>query len=592
MRKLLSFVILFALASLWSIVIPAGNVSGNWTLADSPYFIDGDITVDSESTLDIAAGVEVLFNDLYSLAVNGRLIAIGTEADSILVSRSDGGLGWQGIRFINCTDNGLEDSSLQYCRIERSTAIGGGTLANGGGIYCDNSNNVVLDHCYFYQNYAAWDGGGVYLGNASDINITNCSFVGNSCGFYGAGMIVYGSAPVIDRCEFRQNNAAVFAGGLSAWTGANVTITNCRFQYNTAGACCGIYGVSSTFNLANLIFIHNDTDYGAGAAIGLTSCTTEASNLSIIDNISPMNGGAFWVNGGTLSLYNSILWGNMPNQIALENGSSGTVANCCIQEGFEGENIISDDPGLFDIADYDLHLMEDSPCIDAGDASLVTFTLPETDFDGLMRIMDGDGDGDAMIDLGVYEYELIIIYEPPAHVTVDWATGLITWEAPLMEELTGFKLYLDGVLVAEVEPDIEEYQFTDLLEGTTYVYGIIAVYEGGESDIVEVEFIYMPSDTDENEISIIQLMGNYPNPFNPETNIRFSITETAVVRLTVYNLQGKRVKTLLNGMLTAASHNVIWDGRNESGENVSSGVYIYQLQTPQQNLSSRMILLK
>jgi Right handed beta helix region/FlgD Ig-like domain len=593
MRKLqVSLIILFALASLWSIVIPGGYVSGPWTLADSPYYIDGDITVNGESTLEIAAGVEVLFNDLYSLTVNGRLVANGTETDSILVSRAEGGVGWQGIRFINCTDNGLEDSSLQYCRIERGTGIGAGTLANGGGVYCENSDNVVLDHCYFYQNYASWDGGAVYLGNGSDISISNCLFTNNSCGFYGAGMIVYGSAPVIQNCVFSENNAAVFAGGLSAWNTSNVTIFNCRFENNSAGACGGIYGVGSIFNMSNLIFTNNDTDYGAGAAIGLTTCTTEASNLTIIDNISPMNGGAFWVNGGTLDLYNSILWGNMPNQVAYENNSSGTVANCCIQGGFEGENIISDDPGLVDMANYDLHLMEDSPCIDAGDADLVTITLPETDLDGLMRIMDGDGDGDAVIDLGVYEFELIIIYEPPAHLSIDEITGTLSWQPPTMEGLTGYFIFLDGEMVAEIDAGINEYQFDDLEDGLTYTAGIIAVYEGGDSEIVIIEFTYSPTEINENELSAVNLMGNYPNPFNPETNIRFSIAEAGAVKLTVYNLQGKKVKSLVSSVLPAASHNVIWDGRNESGENVSSGVYIYQLQTPHQKLSSRMILLK
>ena len=593
MRKMiLVLVIVLAFSSVHAITIPGGEVSGNWVLEESPYYIDGNITIIAESTLEVEAGVEILFNDNYSLVVIGRLAAIGTESDSILVSRAEGAIGWQGIRFMNCTGNGLEDSSLQYCRIERSAAIGGDEMSNGGGIYCDNSNNVVIDHCYFYQNYAAWDGGAISLNNASDISITNCSFVGNSCGFYGAGMVVYGSAPVIDGCEFRSNNSAVFAGGFSAWDNSDVTITNCIFEYNTAGACSGIYGVGSTFSLSNLIFINNDTSNGSGAALGLTSCTTEGSNLTIIDNISPMNGGAFWIFGGTLSLYNSILWGNMPNQIALENCSSGTIANCCIQDGFEGENIISDDPGLIDMANYDLHLMEDSPCIDAGDADLVSFTLPETDLDGLMRIMDGDGDGEAVIDLGVYEFELIIIYEPPAHVNIDNTTGLMTWEDPSMEGLTGFEIYLNGELEGIVEPDIEEYMFIGLMEGEIYTVAIIAIYEDGESEIVEVEFIYTPTGTSDNELSAVSLMGNYPNPFNPETTIRFSTSKEGYVDLSIYNLQGQKVTTLVNGVLKAQSHNIVWDGRNESGNRVSSGVYIYQVQSENETAEGRMILLK
>ncbi|MCF7920465.1 MAG: T9SS type A sorting domain-containing protein [Candidatus Cloacimonetes bacterium] len=590
MKRIVLFFLLFIAVSLWGIVIPAGNVHGNWTIADSPYFIDGNITIVADATLEIEAGVEIYFNDVYSLVVNGRLLAVGTETDSILISCIEASLGWQGIRFYDTNTNGLEGSILQYCHLEKGTAIGTGDDANGGAVYCNNSGNVLIENCYFFQNYSAWDGGAVYLGNGSDNLVTNCLFTANSCGFYGAGMIVYGSAPVLERCDFIGNSSSVFAAGFSAWNNAAPELYNCRFIDNFAGACAGIYGVSSTITLANVLFINNNTQYGSGGAIGLTSCNTAASNVTIIDNESTLSGGAFWINSGHLDLYNSILWGNLPEEIALAGTGSATVSNCCIQDGFEGDNILEDDPLFLDAAEYDLHLEETSPCIDYGDATLPEFTLPEFDFDGLARIMDGDGDGDAQIDLGIYEYEFIMFYEPPAHLNIEATTGFVTWEAPSQEGLTGYCIYLDGDMLAEITET--EYQLTGLIDGVEYIVALKAMYEGGESELVTATFIYIQTAAGEDELAGIINHGNYPNPFNPSTQICFTTLRSGIVDLTVYNLQGKRVINLINGELAAGIHQINWNGKDESNKVVGSGVYLYKIQTVSTKVSGRMILLK
>ena len=64
--------------------IPAGDVSGTWTKANSPYYINGEITIPNDSTLTIEPGVEVIFTGHYVFFVKGRLLAIGTEQDTIL----------------------------------------------------------------------------------------------------------------------------------------------------------------------------------------------------------------------------------------------------------------------------------------------------------------------------------------------------------------------------------------------------------------------------------------------------------------------------------------------------------------------------
>jgi hypothetical protein len=84
----------------------------------------------------------------------------------------------------------------------------------------------------------------------------------------------------------------------------------------------------------------------------------------------------------------------------------------------------------------------------------------------------------------------------------------------------------------------------------------------------------------------------YPNPFNPETNFKFSIAKVGNVKLSVYNILGQKVRTLLNSDLTAGSYTAKWDGRDDYGFSVSSGVYFFQLESGSFNMTKKMVLMK
>ena len=77
--------------------------------------------------------------------------------------------------------------------------------------------------------------------------------------------------------------------------------------------------------------------------------------------------------------------------------------------------------------------------------------------------------------------------------------------------------------------------------------------------------------------SVSALVGNFPNPFNPETTIAFSLTNVGNVVINVYNVRGQRVRTLVNGHHEPGEHNVVWKGRDDSENQVGSGVYFYQM---------------
>ena len=88
------------------------------------------------------------------------------------------------------------------------------------------------------------------------------------------------------------------------------------------------------------------------------------------------------------------------------------------------------------------------------------------------------------------------------------------------------------------------------------------------------------------------LAQNYPNPFNPETTISYNLNRAGFVTLHIFDIAGKRVRSLYECKQPAGSHRLIWDGTDELGQAVSSGLYLYQLQAGKQRTSRRMLLLK
>jgi hypothetical protein len=85
---------------------------------------------------------------------------------------------------------------------------------------------------------------------------------------------------------------------------------------------------------------------------------------------------------------------------------------------------------------------------------------------------------------------------------------------------------------------------------------------------------------------------NYPNPFNPETSIRFHLPVGGLTELGVYNLKGQLVRKLLYSDMTAGTHTVQWDGRDKHNQPVSSGIYLYRIESSKQQCMGKMVLMK
>jgi hypothetical protein len=89
-----------------------------------------------------------------------------------------------------------------------------------------------------------------------------------------------------------------------------------------------------------------------------------------------------------------------------------------------------------------------------------------------------------------------------------------------------------------------------------------------------------------------QLLANYPNPFNPETTIRFSLENDAEVMVNIYNTRGQLVRSLVHGQKAAGMHSVVWNGMDDNGQSVSSGIYYYKMYAGKYSSTRKMILMK
>jgi hypothetical protein len=88
------------------------------------------------------------------------------------------------------------------------------------------------------------------------------------------------------------------------------------------------------------------------------------------------------------------------------------------------------------------------------------------------------------------------------------------------------------------------------------------------------------------------LLKNYPNPFNPATTIEFTITKPGPINLSIFNITGQKVAELVSGSVTAGKHSVVWNGRDSKGAPLSTGIYISRLETKNNVISQRMMLVK
>ena len=151
----------------------------------------------------------------------------------------------------------------------------------------------------------------------------------------------------------------------------------------------------------------------------------------------------------------------------------------------------------------------------------------------------------------------------------------------------GFGLALHAQTATVCEPALND---------ATDLYGATPSDEMYVDDFhFQADELHIPSSSEEPGVVIpseFALDQNYPNPFNPSTKITYALKEQSNVVLKVFDVLGREIRTLVNEEQGAGLREVVWDGRNESGHQVSSGIYIYHIQANDYVKSMKMILTK
>ncbi len=426
-----SFVIYFILVFVFIVLsadttIPTGPVSGSWTSAGSPYQIMGNINVASGDVLTIGPGVEVVFNGIYKLDVAGQILCNGVSDNIITFTAADTLAGWSSIRLSN-TGSGINlPSEFHYTNFSYAKAVNGTTgmdpLNFGGAVWADNAGTLTFDNCKFTRCKSSQDGSAIYAKNGTNVTMNDCTIKSCESGFFGGVFVKNGSAN-IDNCIFLNNAATVFGAGLYFYECPASNVTSCHFIGNTAGAVTGIYGFDSPVVVKNSLFHGNSTVTGQGGGIGIIYGTLEVVNCTFEGNSSALGGGAFWLNSldAQAQITNTIFWNNEPSPISVTTASYN-LAYCSLQS-LEGDstNIVCN-PLLTDPPNGDFTLSAMSQCIDVGTPDASALNLPLTDLGGMPRIVDGNNDNIARIDIGCYEYQVPIEnsdqYNTPSVVTV------------------------------------------------------------------------------------------------------------------------------------------------------------------------------
>ncbi|HIJ72129.1 MAG TPA: cadherin-like domain-containing protein, partial [Planctomycetes bacterium] len=272
-------------------------------------------------------------------------------------------------------DFGGKDLVLRSCdpndwNVVAATIIDANYMNPAVTFYGTESSDCKLLGLTLTKGYGPTDdsGGGIWGasgGTSTNATVSNCIIKDNVAKKNGGAIRVFDG--LIDRCRiFGNSTINNHGGGLS---GCNGVIRNCLIYNNTATLNGG----------------------------GMVMCNGEIVNCTVADNTAGVSGGGIaWCDNATIT--NCIIWGNDHNQV-----SGGAPTYSCIQNWTGGgEGNISTDPNFVDPDNGIYHLNSISTCIDTGDPN-GTYT-GQFDIDGQVRVMDGDGDANSIVDMGADEY--------------------------------------------------------------------------------------------------------------------------------------------------------------------------------------------
>ncbi len=410
--------------------------------------------------------------------------------------------------------------------------ITGGRALNGGGIFCESS--PIITRNIITRNMAIESGGGIAGGGKFHSPIVSDNIItGNSAASGGGVMCPSPISMVISGNTITDNTATIQGGGIICYY--SIPIMSNLISRNSARTGGGIYCISSSPMITNNLITSNESTTSGGGIYCITASPTLINNI-VFDNGSGSQGGGLHCEGSSMEAINTIFWENTS-----ETGSEIYL---------EGD--LFSQPSVLTIRYSD---------VEGGQTSVYVDSVS----------------------------------------TLDWGGGMLDVD-PLFRDPAGGDYHLSAVACGDSvdSPCIDSGDPTliDSLLACSWGLGTdasdIGAFGGGDS--VQVGIGNEGSGGGGSIPRAFGLSQNHPNPFNPSTTIGFDVPESSgrqrSVSLTVYDLRGRRVRTLVEGSLDPGHHVVRWDGRSDRGEAVSSGIYLYTLRSGVKSFTRKMILLK
>ena len=170
----------------------------------------------------------------------------------------------------------------------------------------------------------------------------------------------------------------------------------------------------------------------------------------------------------------------------------------------------------------------------------------------------------------------------------------LSWNESVDEDFQYFMLEKTSMSGFEmIETADAFYVDENYISIEVHSYRVAAVdHAGNQSEFSEVVEVAVLAIDNQVTPDVFALHQNYPNPFNPTTQIKYDLAEDALVSIDIYDVMGRKIKSLMNVNQSAGYHSLQWDATNNIGEGVSAGMYIYTIQTRDYQSTKKMVLLK
>ncbi len=405
MKEILSLLLLFNMHLVMATNLPGGMVNGNWSLENSPYTVEGNITVDAGTTLTIEAGVEVIFTGEYYLEVNGCIQANGNTDAPIQFTSASEATYWKGIRIEGTENEG--NSYFHFCTF--TNGVQTDTYQSGGAIKANNANDLEISNCDFINN-SAYDGGAIYSSNSRMIIIENCSFRNNtstatSFDHGGGAICLLRGKGIVRNNRIINNYAGSMGGGIHVQNGQFEVLGNLIANNKCIQRGGGVSSWTSSLHLINNTIVNNSAD-GSGDGI-----YTYGTKLMAYNCIIRFNEGNADYN---IDSFNELNYCNV-NYIASGNENTTTDPEFVNPNTIIGNSTTEEELNI--IINSDWSLLATSPLIDKGtDMGFDYMHMLGQDIKGNTRVYGGYSD------IGAYE-NIDIVYNATLSGTIVESDG-------------------------------------------------------------------------------------------------------------------------------------------------------------------------